>query len=69
MSWRVLNRTKAGTWLSSKAIYDREKALELFFSLRENIDDDIMLVKEERFSSGVELMEINSSEQSAEGES
>ena len=62
MSWRVLTRLgkdyKSQNWIVSKAIYDKENALDLFFSHKDNKEYDVMLVKEERFSSAVEVMEI-----------
>lgn len=61
MSWRVLVRKEVDTdkWDCSKAFYDREEALNLFFVFDEGSDEwDVMLVKEERFSSAREFMGV-----------
>ena len=58
MSYRVLTRVKGDSWISSKAIYDRDNATELFFSHRDNDEYDVMLVQELRFSSSKEVMII-----------
>jgi len=57
--WRVLVRREPDTdkWEASTAFLDREKAMGVFLALDEVSDDwDVMLVKEERFSSATESM-------------
>ena len=61
MAWRVLVRKELDTdkWECSKAFYDKETAMSVFFTLDEASDDwDTMLVREERFSSARESMGV-----------
>lgn len=62
--WRVLVRREPDTdnWEASTALLDREKAMGIFLALDEASDDwDVMLVKEERFSSATESMGVKES--------
>lgn len=59
MAWRVLVRKELDTdmWECSTMFLDREKAMNLFQVFQEASHDiDVMLVKEERFSSALEKM-------------
>lgn len=64
MSYRVLVRKELDTdkWECSKAMYDKEKAMGVFFAFEDSRNFDVMLVQELRFSSARESMGVEPSD-------
>ena len=64
MSYRVLARRELDTdkWEVSKAMYDKEEAMGVFFAFESGRIVDVMLVQELRFSSATETMGVEASE-------
>ena len=48
--WRVLTKTGRDTWMSSKPISSHQEAVNVFLSLENDLNEDVLLVKEERRS-------------------